>query len=410
MILFYLLTTVLPLTRHPIWSLFVGDLTVIKYLGLACVIYAGVTLTTGATPPAFLATWQARIFLLFLALATLSFFTLTGPVAWETSVLMIYVSLLMLFFATVTLVNTLSRLRWTLLSTLGGLAFASLHVLREYQGIYRSGIDLRPGWVVGDPNYFTLSTLFAVPLAFALLRDRGPRWQRAFCLACLVVILMAVTVASSRGGFIALAVSLLFVLWQLPKRARNLAIVAALVLPLSLLSPVSPLQRLIAPTFSDKDAEETRYRLWNGGLRMFQTHPVFGVGVMNFKPLVPEFQEAGARTVGALAHNTYIELGAEMGLLGLGSFVGVWIAAVRSLQRARMQALRLGIPFLYLAAVGLQAGLIGYAVGIFFVSAQYQRLYWFTVFLSICMLRLVSKVARRHALRRERQSSVSKSA
>jgi O-antigen ligase len=398
MILFYLLVTVLPLTRHPLWSRFIGDLTVIKYLGLACVVYAGLTLLGGARTPAFVNTWQARFFLLFLALATLSFFSLTGPVAWETSVLMIYLSLLMLFFTTITVVNSISRLLWTLLATLGGLAFASLHVLREYLGSYASGLNQRPGYVVGDPNYFTLSALFAVPLAFALLRERRPKWQRLFCLMCLILILLAVTVAASRGGFLGLAAGLLFALWHLPNRVRNLVTVAALVLPLSLVSPISPLQRLISPTYSDNAAENSRYQLWGGGLAMFQSSPLFGVGVMNFKRLSTTFQDPGTSKVQALAHNTYIELGAEMGILGLSGFAAVWIATISSLRRARRQALRLRVPFFYHAALGLQAGLVGYAVGAFFVSAQYQRLYWFVVFLSISISRLVAQAERRHAL------------
>jgi hypothetical protein len=81
MILFYLLVTVLPLTQHPIWSLFVGDLTIIKYLGLVCVVYAAVDLVTQPQPMEFLRAWQARFFLCFTGLETLSFLAFTRPVA-----------------------------------------------------------------------------------------------------------------------------------------------------------------------------------------------------------------------------------------------------------------------------------------------------------------------------------------
>jgi hypothetical protein len=33
----------------------------------------------------------------------------------------------------------------------------------------------------------------------------------------------------------------------------------------------------------------------------------------------------------------------------------------------------------------MQTGLIGYAVAIFFMSAQYQKLLWLVVFLSACL-------------------------
>ena len=45
----------------------------------------------------------------------------------------------------------------------------------------------------------------------------------------------------------------------------------------------------------------------------------------------------------------------------------------------------------YNAALALQAGLLGSAVAIFFVSGQYQKLLWLTVFLSVCMPGIVQQ-------------------
>lgn len=388
MILFYLLVTVLPLTLHPVWSRFIGDLTIVKYLGLACVLYAALEIASGTRLPPLFRTWQARWFSVFIALATVSFFTLTGRVAWETSVLMIYVSLTMLFFATMTLVNSLSRLRWTLLATVGGLAFASLYVLREFQNSTFAGLALRPGYVVGDPNYFTLSALISLPVAFCLAQLPRPWWSKPYCFCCIVLTLLAVTVAASRGGFVGLFAGLVFLLWRLPNRGRNFAILAALVVPLSLLSPVSPLQRLMSPNYSDAESTDLRLDLWEAGLKMLQEHPISGVGVMNFKALVGRFQD-GPDGVSLLAHNTYVEVGAEMGIPGLVVFLAAVVASLINLERVRRRADRAQVALISQAAVGLQGGIIGYAVGAFFVSAQYQRLYWFAVFLSACLPRIL---------------------
>jgi len=396
MILFYLLITVLPLTVHPIWSMFVGDLTIIKYLGLACVLYAAGELVIQRRPIEFFRTWQARLFVGLTVLTTMSFVAFSKPVPWETSPLMSYLSLIMLFFTTLVLLNSLRRLRWTVLATIGGLAFASLYVLREFQKYYSPSNPIRPGYVVGDPNYFSVSALLCIPLAFSLMQERRPRWMRSFAAVCLVLMILAITVAASRGGFLGFIASFLFVLWRSRHRARNFALLACLIVPLSIFAPISPLARLLNPTYSDAEATDSRYALWAGGLRMIEENWLTGVGVGNFKALATAYQQPG-EAVQAIAHNTYIELTAELGIFGLLIFLAVPIAAFASLEKTRTEALRLQSSLLYHSATGIQGGLIAYAVAAFFVSAEYQRLFWFMIFLSICLSALTRQIARRLA-------------
>jgi O-antigen ligase len=395
MIFFYLLVTVLPLTVHPVWSMFVGDLTVVKYLGLVCVLYAAGELLTQPRPVDFFRTSQARLFLSFVAFVSVSFIALSPPIPLEISPLMVCLSLAMLFFATLVLVNSLTRLRWTLVATIGGLAFASLYVLREFQKYYSPSHPMRPGWVVGDPNYFTLSAVLCIPLAFALMQERRPRWLRPFAATCLILMILAVTVAASRGGFLGLLVAFLFILWRSKQRARNFLVLACLIVPLSIVAPISPLARLVSPTRSDAEAKNSRYVLWGAGLRMFQENWLTGVGVGSFKSLAPAYQESEERKVKAIAHNTYIQLAAEQGVVGLLLFLGVLAAGFTSLQKTAAQALRLRSSLLYHSASGIQGGLVGYAVGAFFVSAEYQRLLWFMIFVSICLSELTRQLVKR---------------
>src|SRR5439155_953232 len=119
MILFYLLVTVMPMIRHPLWSDFIGDLTVIKYLGLACLIYAVVYLPLRATSLRLFATWQIRFFVAW-ALLVMFLFLRYGDarLPLEVSSLMSFASLLALLFVTLTVVDSLHRLRWVLVMAL----------------------------------------------------------------------------------------------------------------------------------------------------------------------------------------------------------------------------------------------------------------------------------------------------
>lgn len=383
MIFFYLLISVMPLTLHPLWGRVVGDLTVFKYLGAVCLLYAVFHLGGRRTFPEYFSTWQARFFVIFYVMATVSYFSRSLRFAVEFSPFVRYTSFLLLFFITLAVVDSVKRLRSVLLVAIGSVAFASLYVIREWQkgsAVYGSGY--RPGWVVGDPNYFTVSALPFLTIAFYLMLERRSRVERLFCLGCLVVTLVGVTLGASRGGFLGLVAAFLFVVWHSRQRLRNLALASVLVLPLSLASPASPVQRLLHPTHSDKEAEESRTMVWESGLRMIRAHPIMGIGLGNFKPLVKQYEEPG-ETQQLYAHSAYVELAAEMGLPALLVFLAILYFSYRTLERVLQRAS--GPPLLHQAALGIQAGLVGCAVALFFVSGQYEKLFWLMVFLSMCL-------------------------
>jgi O-antigen ligase len=392
MILFYFLIGIMPLTDHRIWSQFVGELTMFKYVGAACVLYAIVRLATRRAIPSYFRTWQARLLVVLYLIATASYLTKSLPMPFERSPLMSYTSFTLLFFVTVTVVDSLTRLRWALLVAVGAVAFASLYVIREWQKYHNMFAGFRPGWVVGDPNYFAVSALLTLPIAFYLMLGARVPWERLFCAGCLLVTLLGITLGASRGGFLGLVVAFLLTVWHSQARLRNLALVSALILPLSLLSPISPLQRLLHPTSIETDAAETRTTVWRAGLHMMAAHPFIGVGLGSFKPMVPQYSRDD-NPPDLIAHNAYVEIAAEMGLPALFAFLGILFFSYRTLNDARVHALRARLPFVWQAALGLQAGLVGAAVAIFFVSAQYQKLLWVVIFLSMCLPELVRSSA-----------------
>src|SRR5712691_6951625 len=123
----------MPLSQHHLWGRRVGELTIFKYVGAACVLYAVLRLATAGTFPAYFRTWQARLLVVLYVIATASYFTKRLPGAFELSPLLSYISFLLLFFVTLTVVDSLGRLRWVLLVAVGSVAFASIYVIREWE-------------------------------------------------------------------------------------------------------------------------------------------------------------------------------------------------------------------------------------------------------------------------------------
>lgn len=393
MILYYLLVSVMPMILHPLWSGLLGDFTLVKYLGFACFGYAFLYMFVRDGMPSFFGVWQGRLFPVLAILGMTSSFLFGVGLPFEVSPFMSYLSFLMLFFTTLVVVDSVQRLRWVLLTAIGSVAYASLHVIREWQKYGGMAAGYRPGYVTGDPNYFSVSSLLCIPLAIFLIGRKGqPTWERRFCIASIAITLVAMALAASRGGFLGLTAAALFMVWRSKERQRNLVLISAVILPLMLVTPSSPLKRLLSPDQGDRYAADERLLLTQAGINMVRQHPWTGVGAGNFKPSVRQFGDVNEEHV---AHNTYVSVAAELGLPGLFLFLGIAIATMITLERVRRSSKEDGPELIYRAACGMQIGFIAYFIAVYFVTSETHKLYWMMVFLTMLLPQLQAAAYRK---------------
>jgi O-antigen ligase len=383
-IFYYVFVISLPLVSHPLFGSEAGGMTVSKYLGLVCFLYALVVLGRRRRPLRLLETPQARCYAALYALALLSYVvSLLGPAPGSWRVVVLYTSQVVFFVTTMILVDSLERLRKVLLVAIGSVAVGSLYMLKEWWGgsaVYGSGY--RPGYVTGDPNFFAASALLCLPLAFGWALEGRRGWERLFCLGGLALGLAATMVAASRGGFLGLLLGLGVFVWHSRYRARAMAVVPAVLVLFLLLSPSSPLHRLFDPTHGDVAARNTRFELWSAGLKMVAAHPVLGVGLGNFKAMAGRYSGLG-EDLQLISHNGYLDVAAEAGLPALAALLGVLFHSCRTAARVRRQTRRDGPRVLHQAALGIEAGIIGFCVSLLFVSGLFLKLFWLMAFLSM---------------------------
>lgn len=380
MIFFYFLITQMPLDQDPTWGRFLGMATAIKYVGFVCILYAILHVATRGALPRYLATIQARLFFIFLLVNFISYWTMGSEFSIQFSPFMIYLSMTFLFFVVLSIVDTVPHLRWTLLAAVAAMGWASLFMVRAYM----KHPMWRPGGATGDANYFALDACLVLPAAFLFVLRSKVLWERAFALACLVLATVSTFLGGSRGGMLGLGAGFLWLLWHAPRRLRNFTVLAILIIPPLLLSPFSPVRRLIHPVASDVNGEQARLIAWKAGLRMIEAHPITGIGLGQFKPKMDLYADPGT-TLDTIAHNTYMEIAAETGLPNFLIFVTLLFFAYRSLSRVRRRASDSGPPLVHLAATGIQAGLVGFIVGAFFLSAEHMKLFWLMMFLSMAL-------------------------
>jgi O-antigen ligase len=353
-----------------------------------CLLYALVYLAAKRNWPALFRTWQARLFLILYLISSVSSLT-AGSNARGLLFNPQYTSFLFLLIIIAATVDSRERLRGVLLAIATAGAVGSIYALRDWQKYHGLYAGYRPSGAVADPNYFALTALMCLPIACMLALNRQrPRWERWYCFGCLGLMLAAFTLAASRGGFFALMAGVLFFVWKSRNRTRNLAVLAALIFPLLWVAPISPARRLLNPSKSDHIGEEARAVAWRAGLRMIKTHPLMGVGVGRFKAEATTYENADESTR-TIAHNTYIELAAEMGLPALFTFVMILYISYRTLAGVRRVPVRSGRGLIDRAALAIQSGLVGYAIGAFFISAQYEKMFWLLVFVSAFVPRLL---------------------
>ena len=389
--------------EHPIWGQKIGPISIFEWMGVICIVYSLVHIFSRQMfpLPSFLGTWETRLFVLLYLIAVLSACTRGGGLALSDGPLIIYTSSLLLIFITLSVVDTLRRLRWTVLTLVGSYGFASLYLIREWQHGYKIyGVNFRPGWIVGDSNYFSATAIFAIVLAFYFMHGRRPRWEKAFSIVCLLLTILAVIFCSSRGGFLGLVTAALFLVWHTKRRVRNLVLMSALVLPLSVALPGSPLHRLLDPS-TDYGSTQFHLEAWKAGLRMIEAHPIAGIGLGRFKLLMPSYMAPGTNIqVDSVAHNMFVEVAAELGLPALLIFLGIFWFTYRTLGKLRRSTST--HPLIRETASALQAGLVGFAVAGSFVSAEYQKTSWMGFALMFCLMPL----ARSQKLARQVEVSV----
>jgi O-antigen ligase len=385
----------MPFLRHQFWNAEFGpSLTMTKLAGAICLIYALIYLARRHGIPRYFVTPQSVLMIVFFGFATFSWVS-NG---WKSTTfdlsqnpIYMYLSTLVFFFITMIVVDSIKRLYWSCMVAVGSVALASLYMLREWQrGMPAYGEGYRPGWVVGDANYFTVAALAVMPIAFELALIAESKLQKAYAVGCTLLTFAAVTLGASRGGFLGIVLMVFYLIARSRKPARNLAVVVVVTMPFMIFAPNSPINRFFHPDPGDQASVSKHLVGWGAGLNMIKKHPIGGVGFGLYKAVVTRYDKTGeVRLDPHVAHNAYLEIAAELGLPAIVVYWSFLGTAFYSAGKTRKLALTRGSPVLAALALGCQASILGTSVGIFFVSGQYTRLFWFVLCMTMVMPLLV---------------------
>jgi O-antigen ligase len=261
-----------------------------------------------------------------------------------------------------------------------------------YAAVVVSRFELGGGdaWRLGnlyyyDANDFATFAVTAMPLGlYGLAAGRG-LVARGAAAAGLLALSIAFVRTGSRGGFIALVCVALYVVVRyravpLAWRMTATAVVGVMLLVTATDQYWTQMGTIVSDTDYNRTDDTGRLLIWERGIDYALTYPVFGLGPANFpaaegmlSPLAAR-QQLGLGVKWSAAHNSFIQVGAELGLPGLACFLAFLGTTFGLLRRAAV------VPRAHhdarepQLAQALTGSLLGFAVGAFFLSLAYHEM------------------------------------
>jgi len=269
-----------------------------------------------------------------------------------------------------------------LYQTLSGRTIGTLGIYGEFGrmiDIFRptpgGGVSVvRASATFDHPNVLGTFLLGIIPAGAVLCARREPgRPARVLLATGLVVCVVAIVYTFSRSAWLGAAVGLLIVVARPQFRTASILLPAlGLAVAVALLPPGA--RRILwdrGGTVQSYDAG--RLYSWHAAVAMIRAHPFLGVGPGRFDDVYDQYGAARSeyrqnRLHTMDAHNTFLDLAAEGGLLTMVPFAG-GVGVVLALVWRRRKVLEPG-------ALAVMAGLTGIFVQSFLNSLEYEEIYW----------------------------------
>jgi len=186
-----------------------------------------------------------------------------------------------------------------------------------------------------DPNDLAMTLALAVPMAWYLSSTFQRPLFRLLCRGYLPVGLLALGLTGSRGGMITAVVALMIVPLSMTKLTpgRLIAAIATLALTGALAVTYVPQKVVERLAKTQSEVEDVdfggRFKFWVAGLDVFRAKPLMGYGPGGFiRAIYPILGQSSL-----VAHNSYISVLVEEGLIGFLFYALMLLAAVRACLR-----------------------------------------------------------------------------
>jgi putative inorganic carbon (hco3(-)) transporter len=287
-----------------------------------------------------------------------------------------YIKIVLFYFVFINMVDTVKKLEIATKVCCFGVGFYAIMVLMHGEFI---GGRLSFERKAFDPNDLAFFTLSFLPFNFLFVSSETPVYHRLISIVSIIASVLVILMSGSRGGFLAFLVVIILIV----KRTYTIkiwykilaAVLILIVLSFNVLTIDTSRYKTIANMQGDYNftAEGGRITVWKRGISYMLANPLFGVGVDCFPlALGDERAREGLRPRWQTAHNSFLLVGAETGIIGFVLFALMNLNAFKTFSKAGKDSISEN-----LRKIGEMAkiGFAGHFVCIIFLSQSYS-FYW----------------------------------
>ncbi len=206
-----------------------------------------------------------------------------------------------------------------------------------------------------DPNDLAMTLALALPMAWYLGMRHRHALIRWICRVYLPVGVLAIGLTGSRGGLLTTIVALLIVPLMMDRLTPGRLVTAVVMLAgafglAAVYVPDTIVERLGSTSQEVTDARfGGRFRLWKAGFHAFERRPLVGYGTSGFiRAVSPELG-----SLSKVAHNTYLSVLVEQGILGLSFYLMMFVAVCRAILTLPKPERRFALTLLATLAIAI---------------------------------------------------------
>lgn len=283
--------------------------------------------------------------------------------------------------------------------------FSELGMGRSEQFLSVHGVGAGSTDFFGNAGDFGVAMCVVWPLAGALFFGERKRLTQAFLAVCFLAFMAAIYVCGSRGALVGAAAAALVAWITRPNKIAGVLMVVGLLMGVLLVLPQANRERLrSALTWRHDPTASIRIAFWTAGIRMFENHPILGVGPDNFPSEYANDYAVRPNDAAARLdydkkwdpHSIYIQSLSQLGLAGTIPFVLMLFFFFDLNARTRKRLRELGLAdrsrFEFRLSRGLDLAMVGYLVSGAFITVLYYPHLWFLLGIAVGLHRTCSRL------------------
>ena len=340
------------------------------------------------------ASWDGASLAVMIYELVLGFYTLASLIIWESvPVFVVYAIFVGMFFVVKGMLGTKERLfRFLALFGVGSLLVSLLGIYQNYFGnnYTHAWLDLsmfadgvRVYSTLDNPNVLGEFLLIAIPICAVLLWTRKQAIGKVFWLGVLGVNCVCMMLTQSRGCWIGLIIAAAIYIVFVNPKLIPLGIFGMLLLPFVL--PDSIVARFTSIGNIGDSSTAYRLSIWSGTINMLKEQGLWGLGLGNtaFREIYQFYSYSAANALHA--HNLYLQLLCEIGIVGLTVFLVAVTAVYLKMLTTKAREMKI-------VCAGIMAGVGGFLVqGVFdhaFYNYRIILIFWAVLAVGLAAARL----------------------